>query len=53
MYEIVKSYIVYTSKGVVILYIDEDGDIHSETGDAVALKEAETKYNGRISNERW
>ena len=45
MYEIVKSYVVYTSRGTVVLLVDEDGDLHSETTDAKALKEAKEKYN--------
>ena len=47
MYEIVKTYIVYTSQGEVMLHIDCAGDLHIMASDSDIRDEVRDKYDRR------
>ena len=51
MYEIVKSYIVYTSEGETVLHIDTDGDLHVMSNRAEVKAEVVSKYYQRMNND--
>lgn len=47
MYEIIKTFLFYTSGGVVIAHLDEEESLHIMSNDADIIEEVQDKYYRR------
>jgi len=47
MYEIIKTFLFYTSKGQIIAYLDENYDFHVMSENVEIIKEVTEKYYRR------